>query len=93
MEFFTWEMLGTAAGSALAVGVLTQITKDVPFIKTIPTQVWSYILSLVVLLLAQVFGPGLTAESGVLAVFNAAIVSLASNGGFDAIKRITEKDE
>ena len=88
MEFFDWNMLGTYAGAVAAVGVLTQITKGISGIKAIPTQLWSYILALVTLLLAMVFGEGFTAEGAVIALFNAAIVSLAANGGYESISRI-----
>lgn len=87
MEFFDWSMLGTYAGAVMAVGVLTQITKGIKFVELIPTQIWSQALSLIVLILAQVFGAGISAESAVLAMFNAAVVSLAANGGYEAINR------
>lgn len=88
MEFFDWSMLGTYAGATMAVCVLTQLTKGIKLIERIPTQIWSYILSLIVLLLAQAFGEGFDAQNAVLAVFNAAIVSLAANGGYEAVSRI-----
>ena len=88
MEFFDWSVLGTFAGAAFAVAVITQITKNIPGIVRIPTQLWSFILALAVLMLAQAFGDGLTASTGVLAVFNAALVSVASNGGYAALERL-----
>lgn len=88
MEFFSWEMLGSCAGAALAVGVLTQITKEIPGVKRLPTQLWSYLLALATLVLAMVFGPGFSAQGMMLALFNAAIVSLSANGGYSAIERI-----
>ena len=87
MEFFDWGMLGTFAGAVLAVGVLTQLTKGIKWIEKIPTQIWSYVLSLIVLILAQVFGTGISAQSAVLAIFNAAVVSLSANGGYTALNR------
>lgn len=87
MEFFDWTMLGTFAGAVLAVGVLTQLTKGIKWIEKIPTQIWSYALSLIVLILAQVFGTGISAQSAVLAIFNAAVVSLSANGGYTALNR------
>lgn len=89
MEFFDWNMLGTYAGAVAAVGVLTQITKGIPGISKIPTQAWSYVLALITLLLAMVFGDGFTAEGAVIAIFNAAIVSLAANGSYETLHRIT----
>ena len=88
LEFFDWNALGTYAGAALAVAVLTQITKGIPGIARIPTQLWSYLLALATLLLALAFGPGFTAKGAVLTLFNAAVVSLASNGGYAAVERL-----
>ena len=88
MEFFDWSLLGSYAGAALAVAVLTQITKGIPGIVKIPTQLWSYVLALVTLLLALIFGPGFSASGAVLALFNAALVSLAANGGYAAVERL-----
>ena len=90
MEFFDWSLLGSYAGAALAVAVLTQITKGIPGIVRIPTQLWSYVLALVTLLLALIFGPGFSASGAVLALFNAALVSLAANGGYAAVERVKE---
>ena len=91
MEFFNWDMLGSCAGAALAVGALTQMTKGMPGIRRLPTQLWSYLLALAILMLAMVFGSGFTAQGMALAVFNAAIVSLSANGGYCAIERVGER--
>ena len=88
MELFNWSLLGSYAGSVFAVAVLTQITKEIPGVKRIPTQLWSYVLALVTLLAAAVFGPGLTPQGAVLALINAALVSLSSNGGYQALNRV-----
>lgn len=88
MEFFDWSILGTLAGAVAAVAVITEITKNLPWINKIPTQIWSYILALAVLICAHGFTAGLTASSAVLALVNAAMVSLAANGGYEAISRL-----
>ena len=84
-EFFTWTTLATYAGATAAVGLITQLFKGVGFIDKIPTRITSYAIALVVLLAATFFTGGLTLESGVLCVVNAVVVSLASNGAFDAV--------
>ena len=45
-------------------------------------------LALVTLLLALAFGPGFSVQGAVLALFNAALVSLAANGGYAAVERL-----
>ena len=90
LTFFDWSALGTLTGAVLAVVVLTQITKAIPGIVKIPTQIWSYVLAAVILILAQIFGEtAVTANGVVLALLNAAVVSLAANGGYEALTRKT----
>ncbi len=89
--FFDWSYLATFAGCLLAVGIFTELLKNIGFIKKIPTQIFSWVLALIVLILAQVFTTGITAETAILAVVNSAVVSLAANGGYEALNRLTGK--
>ena len=91
MEFVSWELLGTYAGAMAMVGLLTQLTKNVKFISAIPTQVWSYILSIVVMYCANYFLGQLNPSNAVLILFNAALVSLGANGGYEGIVRAFNK--
>ena len=93
MEFVTWELLGTYAGAIAMVGVITQLTKDIKFISKIPTQLWSYILSLIVMYAANFFMGQLTPSNAVLILFNAVLVSLGANGGYEGIARMFKKAE
>lgn len=88
MEFFEWSYLGTFAGALAAVALLTQMIKNLPGIKRVPTQLMSWILAVVVLILAHAFGGTLDAQNAVLCLFNGAMVSLAANGGYAALKRV-----
>ncbi len=88
MNFFDWGYLGTFAGALAAVALITQLTKNLPGIKRVPTQLTSWILAVVVLLLAHTFGGTLDAQNAVLSLFNGAMVSLAANGGYAALKRV-----
>lgn len=91
MEFFDWDTLMSFSGAALAVSVLTQLSKDIPLVRRVPTQLWSYLLSLIVLLAARYFTGGLSLASGALSLINAALISLASNGGYEAILRLKQR--
>lgn len=88
IELFSWNYLGNYGGAVLAVTVLTQISKEIPVVKRIPTQLWSYLLAVATLLLTLVFGPGFALPDAVLALFNAALVSLTANGGYAAVDRL-----
>ena len=91
-EFINWTTLSTYGGALSMVMVLTQFTKDIGITKRIPTQIWSYILALIVLVWSMVFTDGLTLNTFVLTLFNAAIISIGANGGFSAIQKLTGKD-
>lgn len=95
MAFFDWSYLGTFAGALAAVALITQLIKDLPGVNKVPTQAVSWILAVVVLLLANWFGGTLDAQNGVLCLLNGAMVSLAANGGYAALKRVMNgaKDE
>ena len=88
MDFLTWETLGTMTGATFAVAILTEITKNIPWINKIPTQIWSLILAFAILIGAQAATGALTLASGALCIINAALVSLAANGGYDLLERL-----
>ena len=92
MEFITWEFLGSFAGAMGMVGVVTELTKGAKWLSKIPTQLWSYLIAVVTLVLANYFLGQLTAANVVLMFFNAGLVSLASNGGYEVINRIFNKE-
>jgi hypothetical protein len=89
-DFFSWAMLGTYAGAAIATTLVTQIIKEWGALKTVPTRLVSYVISLVILLAAAAFNNALTVPDGVLCLLNAVVVSLAANGGFDVITNATK---
>ena len=91
MGFIDWSTLATYAGALTMVVIITQLTKGLKWISRIPTQIWSYMVALAVLYSAFFFTDQLTASNAVLILFNGVIVALASNGGFDAVKRILPK--
>lgn len=85
MAFFEWSALATYAGALAMVIIVTQVTKTLDYIKNIPTQLWSYIIALATLYPAYYFTGQLTFSNAVLIIFNAMIVALAANGGFEAL--------
>ena len=88
MTFFDWAYLGTFAGALAAVALVTEMIKGLPGIRRVPTQVVSWVLAVAVLMLSQEFGGTLTWKTAVLTLLNGAMVSLAANGGYEALKRI-----
>lgn len=88
MSFFDWSYLGTFAGALAAVALITELIKELPALKKVPTQFVSLALAFVILILAQLFTGTLSAQNAALSVLNGAMVSLAANGGYAALKRV-----
>lgn len=91
-NFITWEILATYAGSVAMTGLLTQLLKDRAFMAKVPTADLSYFIALIILLLATYFTVGLTISSAVLILFNAFIVSAASNGLFERVAKVLTRE-
>ena len=62
-------------------------THLIPFIKKIPTNLWSFIIALAVLFPAKYFTGGLTLSEAALIPFNCVIIAFASSGGFDTLHK------
>lgn len=96
-DFFTWELLASYSGAILAVTIITQFVKGIGFIDRIPTRFVSYVIAVVILILAQAFTGVLTVAAAALTLINAVVVSLAANGTYDlfydALHNDTEENE
>lgn len=86
-DFFTWQFLATFAGATAATALITQFVKGmIP--ATIPTRLVTYMVALAVIILATFFTGQLTISSGILSILNAVLITLAANGGYDAITKL-----
>ena len=86
-SFLSWDILATFAGVAACTGLLTQMLKSVT--AKLPTQWLSYIIAVVLLVVTTAATGGWMQPWTVWALvpLNAALVSLASNGAYQAIVR------
>ena len=64
-DFFTWTILATYAGATLATTLVTQLLKGIGFIDRIPTRIFSYVIALIILLVATFFTGALTWNTAV----------------------------
>ena len=85
VELYTWEALATSAGCCALTAALTQLLKGIGWLKRVPAQLLSYLLTVAVYFPALYFTDGLRLETGVLALLNCAVISLAANGAYDAV--------
>lgn len=90
-QFADWSELATTGGALTAVLFLTQVTKNVKFIQKIPTQILSFVLSIIVMVAATYYTNGQDVNQLGLTLLNAGLVALAANGGYSAITRISSE--
>lgn len=90
-EFLTWEYLLTFAGCATGTALFTQFLKKIPFLEKLGAQFISYGVAFIILLIAQIATGSLTWHMVALNIFNAAVVSLSSNGAYDAVTTLADK--
>ena len=82
-EFLTWEGLATFSGSVAIVGIIVQFTKKLfDKIVKIPTKFYTYIISVIILILADYFTVKFSMSYITLDLFDAVLVSLAANGTY-----------
>ena len=96
--FFDWSYLATYSGAVAAVVFIVQFLKlPIDRIGHVPTRVLVYVVSLAVLLLAQLFtAQAFTPEVVALAALNAVIVAFAAMGVYEraiALPEAQKNDE
>ena len=84
-QLMNWQALSTHGGAVLATAMVTQFLKEFGVLKRVPTRLLSYGIALLLLLLSTQFTIGLTWANALICLINAAMVSLAGNGAYDAV--------
>lgn len=85
-DFFNWDILTTYSGVILAVTIATQFLKEIGLNKISP-RIVSYIMSVVIMMLALVFTGTFSWSAFALTFINAIVIALASNGTYDFVNK------
>ena len=83
--YFTWQTLLTYSGATLATTLITQFLKGLKPFSLLPTRALSYFIALTIMVSATLATVGVYWNDLLIAVINAVVVALASNGAFDAV--------
>lgn len=89
-SFVTWESLLTFGGCVAGTILVTEFVKKL-FGEKVPAQLVSFLIAAVILFVGHLATGTFVWKEALLYLINAAAVSLASNGGFDAVKKIVGK--
>lgn len=90
-QFLTWEVLLTFSGLVGTVYMGVEFTKEMPLIKKIKTQYWSWIIAFVLLIVSNLVVNNFKYQDILLHIFNAMAISLSANGLHDFNKKNTDK--
>lgn len=90
-EFMSWTTLLTYGGCVAATILVTEWLKHV--MPKVDAQIISAIVALLILVIGHVATGTFAVRDILLYVVNAIAASLASNGGFDAVKSIIQQNK
>lgn len=78
--FITWNMLATYGTLSMLVFVVVEFTKNLKFLKDIPTKYYSAAIAFVLIVLAQLQASTFKLWDIVLYALSAIVISLSANG-------------
>lgn len=90
-DFMTWATLLTYGGCVAATILVTEWLKHV--VPKVDAQIISAVVALLILVIGHVATGTFAVKDILLYVVNAIAASLASNGGFDAVKSIIQQNK
>lgn len=79
-NFLTWDVLTTYASFVSIVFMVVEFTKELKFIKKIPTKYWSFIISFILLTITNVVMRSFKLIDVFLYLLTSISISLGSNG-------------
>ena len=89
-SFVTWDSLLTFGGCVAGTILVTEFIKKL-FGEKVPAQLVSFLIAAAILFVGHLATGTFVWREALLYLINAAAVSLSSNGGFDAVKKIVGK--
>jgi hypothetical protein len=84
-DFVTWDVFGTYAGAVTMTTIITQFLKKIPGVDKCNAQLLAFVVAVLLLVFTAIFNGSLEVEAIVMALINAIVVALASNGAYDVI--------
>ncbi len=79
-EFLNWDILSTYASFVTIVFMVVEFTKDLKGIKKIPTKYWSFVISLVLMIITNIALGTFSIANVILYALSSMAISLGSNG-------------
>lgn len=97
-NFVTWDFIASYMGTVIVTMLMVQFFKELPFIKSIPTKYFVFIIALINIVATSVVTKTFLISNLYLMIINAILVAFTSTGTYDftvkAVKvNIDKRDE
>lgn len=93
-DFVNWTFIESFMGAVIITMLIVQFTKELKFIKNIPTKYYTFIVAFVNLTICQIISGKFALANLYLLFVNAIIVTFTSTGGYDfTMKSIKFKND
>lgn len=79
-QFFTWDVLKTYATFVSIVFMVVEFTKELNFVKKIPTKYWSFFIAFIFLIITNIATSSFRFIDIFLYLLTSVSISLGSNG-------------
>lgn len=79
-QFLTWDVLKTYASFVSIVFMVVEFTKELKFVKKIPTKYWSFFISFILLVITNIVMNSFSFIDIFLYLLTSISISLGSNG-------------
>lgn len=79
-KFITWDILTTYATFVTVVFMVVEFTKELKFIKKIPTKYWSFLIAFILLTITNLVVGNFKVVDMILYALSAISISLGANG-------------
>lgn len=89
-DFLTWQYVGTFIGMCFCTGMVTEFTKELPFVKKIPTKYFTAIIAFILLLFSNITGGTFNLINIPIIMLNSILICFTSTGGYDFHYRKTK---
>ena len=92
-NFITWENMLNYTTFVAILYMVVEFTKDIPYIKKLPTRYWSCVLSMIMIVVTNVVTGSFEFKDIMLYILTSISISLGANGlsNFNLKKESEEK--
>lgn len=90
-SFLTWQYVATFAGIVFATNLFVNFTKELPYIKDMPTKYYTSIIAFILILMSNLSMGAFDVRNIPLIVLNSIIITFTATGSYDFIdKKVTD---